>query len=88
MPKKNTIILVFDVDNNFDPVDKKYGNTGDIDRIASQADWLLRCAKAAIEDCYGKGAPRREQMTQLTANLTEQLKKQLTKKQIEELKLD
>ena len=83
--KKNQIVLVFDVDNNFNSVADKYGQSGEKTEIAGEAEWLIRCAQIAIHQSYKEGAPRRIQMDKLTDNLREQLKKQLTKKQIEEI---
>lgn len=82
------ITLTFDIDNNFCSVNKKYGTSGNKIEIAKNVRWLINCADAAIQESYHEDAPRRLEMTQLTNNLIEQLKSQLTLDEIEELKLD
>lgn len=87
MKKKNEFTLVFTKDNNFCPVNKKYGTSGNRVEIARTALWVLNNALASIEDSYKEGAPRRIEMEQLYANLVIQLQSQLTKRECEELNI-
>lgn len=86
--KKNKIVLVFDIDNNFDIVDKKYGDENNKISLAGNAKWVIQCAMDSIQNSYGDGAPRRVEMEKLYNNLRDQIKNQLTEKEIEELKLN
>lgn len=81
------ITLTFDVTNNFCPVCSKYGTSGDRIEIAKTAAWIINNAMCSIEESYSEGAPRLIQMRQLYENLKEQLRKQLTQEECEELKI-
>lgn len=82
------LILKFNKDNNFCPVNKKYGTSGDRIEIAKTAIWVVNCARAGIANSYAVGAPRRVEMEELYDNLVKQLSEQLTPDECEELKIN
>lgn len=81
------LTLKFNVDNNFCPVNKKYGTSGDRYQIAKTALWIINCAMSAIERAYDVDAPRRIEMEALQNNLHKQLREQLTVDECETLKI-
>ena len=87
MAENKTIILTFDKDNNFDSVAAKYGIIDTRLSIANNVRWLINCAQAGIHKSYAEGAPRRIEMYVLCESLMDQLRLQLTKEEIEKLKL-
>lgn len=81
------ITLTFDVNNNFCPVCSKHGTSGDRIEIAKTAAWVINNAMCSIEESYSEDAPRLIQMRQLYENLKEQLRKQLTQEECEQIKI-
>jgi hypothetical protein len=72
------ITLIFNVDNNFDPICEKFGTSGEDIEIIKTVSWLINCSESAINDAYGKNSPRQIEMTKLSNNLREQLRKQIS----------
>lgn len=81
------IELTFGPDNFYDPVALKYNDSSNRFDYAKTVAWFINCAEVAIENSYNEGAPRRIEMYSLCHSLRKQLKEQITKEQIEDLKL-
>jgi len=84
---KKPIELTFGPDNHFDPVAIKHNNKGERIDFAKTVRWFINNAENSIENSYDEGAPRRVEMYQLCNSLRNQLKAQLSKEQIREIKL-
>lgn len=81
------IVLNFNKKNNFCQVCTKHGVNGDRIEIARNTLWVINCARTAIERDYKIGSPRQVEMEALYNDLINQLKKQLTADECEELKI-
>lgn len=83
------ITLTFGVDNHFDPVSLGRNEEGERFDFATNANWLIGCAKEAMDNSnFPPHSPRRIEMNKLCWSLKKQLREQLTFEQCEELKLN
>ncbi len=86
--KTMNIVLTFNESNNFCPVCEKHGNKSESIEIARMVSWVINNAEVSIQKAYKVGAPRRIEMEKLCNNLREQLIRQISSDEVEELKIN